>query len=183
MKRLNTYLRGFRDEDKGSIAVETIIIIPILFWTYLSMFAIFDAYRQHAINTKAAYTLADVISRETNGLDTDYLNGTREMLAYLTVNTSDDVSVRVTSVKYNATDDKYERDWSEANGWVSPLSNSDVQGLRDSLPVMPDNERVVVVETFVKYDPPFDTGLELHNIHNFVFTRPRYAPQVLWVGN
>ena len=60
------------------------------------------------------------------------------------------------------------------------LSNEAIQALRDDLPVMPDNETVVVVETFVRYDPPFNTGLTNREIHNFVFTRPRYAPQVLW---
>ena len=183
MERFKNHLRGFRDDDRGSIAVETIIILPVLFWAYLSMFAIFDAYRQHSINQKAAYTISDVISRETNGIDDAYLNGTREMLGYLTANELTEVSIRVTSVRYNLNDDSYKRDWSEAAGWVGPLSNNDVEGLEDDLPILPHNERVVVVETFVKYDPPFNTGLQEREIHNFVFTRPRYAPQVLWVGN
>ncbi|MEO9683676.1 MAG: hypothetical protein ABJR46_12340 [Tateyamaria sp.] len=182
MKRLNTYLRNFRDDDQGSIAVETIIILPVMFWAYLSMFAIFDAYRQHAINQKAAYTISDVISRETNGIDDAYMNGTRDLLGYLTANESADVALRVTSVRYNANDDAYRRDWSEAEGWVNPLSNNDVSALEDDLPILPHNERVVVVETFVRYEPPFNTGLKNRTIHNFVFTRPRYAPQVLWVG-
>ncbi len=178
MKRLNSFLRNFRKDDQGSIAVETILIIPMLFWAYLSMFAIFDAYRQHAINTKAAYTIADVVSRETNPIDTAYLAGTREMLAYLTANDSVDVGLRVTSVRYNANDDIYQLDWSESDGGEPPLSNNQVKALDDSLPILPHNERVVVVETFVDYDPPFNTGLQEREIHNFVFTRPRYAPRV-----
>jgi len=180
MKRLAQYLRGFRDEDRGSIAVETIIVIPILFWGYLSMFAIFDAYRQQAINQKAAYTLGDIISRETTPIDNNYLIGAREMLAYLTANETTDVALRVTSVTYDEDNDEYVRFWSEKKGWMPELSNEAIQALRDDLPVMPDNETVVVVETFVNYDPPFNTGLQNREIHNFVFTRPRYAPQVLW---
>jgi len=183
MKRLAQYLRGFRDEDRGSIAVETIIVIPILFWGYLSMFAIFDAYRQQAINQKAAYTLGDIISRETTPIDNNYLIGAREMLAYLTANETTDVALRVTSVTYDEDNDEYVRFWSEKKGWMPELSNEAIQALRDNLPVMPDNETVVVVETFVNYDPPFNTGLQNREIHNFVFTRPRYAPQVLWSDN
>jgi len=183
MKRLAQYLRGFRDEDQGSIAVETIIVIPILFWGYLSMFAIFDAYRQQAINQKAAYTLGDIISRETTPIDNNYLIGAREMLAYLTANETTDVALRVTSVTYDEDNDEYVRFWSEKKGWMPELSNEAIQALRDDLPVMPDNETVVVVETFVNYDPPFNTGLQNREIHNFVFTRPRYAPQVLWSDN
>ena len=183
MKRLAQYLRGFRDEDQGSIAVETIIVIPILFWGYLSMFAIFDAYRQQAINQKAAYTLGDIISRETTPIDNSYLIGAREMLAYLTANETTDVALRVTSVTYDQDNDQYVRFWSQKKGWIPELSNEAIQALRDDLPVMPDNETVVVVETFVNYDPPFNTGLQNREIHNFVFTRPRYAPQVLWSDN
>lgn len=180
MQIVRNYLRGFRDEERGSIAVETILILPVLFWGYLSMFAIFDAYRQHSINQKAAYTIGDIISRETNPLDASYMSGTQKMLAYLTANEAQDVAIRITSVTYDLENDEYKRFWSEKKGWMPALSNEAIQALRDDLPVMPDNETVVVVETFVKYDPPFNTGLTSREIHNFVFTRPRYAPQVLF---
>ena len=103
------------------------------------------------------------------------------MLAYLTRAEVADVAIRITTVKYDGKNDQYKRGWSEAlGGGKQPLTNSDVQALRDHLPVMPHNERVTVVETFVIYDPPFDTGLTTHEVANFVFTRPRYAPSVLW---
>ncbi|MEL6465551.1 MAG: TadE/TadG family type IV pilus assembly protein [Pseudomonadota bacterium] len=183
MKRFTNYMRSFREDERGSIAVETIIIIPILFWAYLAMFAIFDSYRQHSINQKAAYTIGDIISRETTPLDAEYLEGTRDILAYLTANAEQNVSVRITSVKYDADNDVYERDWSKAKGAHSALSNGQVADLAPMLPVMPDNEHVMVVETFVNYDPPFATGLENREIRNFVFTRPRYAPRVLYLDN
>lgn len=180
MKRLFANMRSFRDDERGSIAVETVLIIPVLFWAYLSMFAIFDAYRQHSINQKAAYTIGDIISRETTPLDNAYLDGTREILAYLTSNHDSNVAIRITSVKYDADNKVYKRDWSRAKGWQPALSNTDVKDLDHLLPIMPHNERVMVVETFVKYDPPFATGLQEREIENFVFTRPRYAPRVLW---
>lgn len=182
MKRLNTYLRGFRNDDQGSIAIETIILLPMLFWAYLTMFSVFDAYRQHATTQKAAYTIADVISRETNPLDDAYLNGTREMLAYLTGADVSNVALRVTSVRYNANQDTYQRDWSEADGSTTALTNSQVGALEDDLPILPHNERIMVVETFVNYHPPFNIGLGDREIHNFVFTRPRYAPQVCFLS-
>lgn len=180
MTRFQQFLDVFRDDEDGSIAIETVLILPVLFWTYLSMFAIFDAYRQYSLNQKAAYTIGDVISRETTPLDDSYLSGTLDLLAYLTVNPTSDVSVRVTSVRYDANKDEYKRDWSEAKGWMPALNSTAVSALKDNLPVMPHNERVTVVETFVRYDPPFDTGLMNRDIHNFVFTRARYAPRVCW---
>lgn len=180
MRRIAHALRRFRDDEKGSIAVETVLIVPMIFWVYLTIFSIFDAYRHHSINQKAAFTIGDIISRETTPLDMAYLNGSRELLAYLTTNSKSDVAIRVTSVKYDAINDVYQRDWSQKRGWVPALSNDDVAALKDDLPIMPHNERVMVVETFARYEAPFNTGLSDREIHNFVFTRPRYAPRVLW---
>lgn len=180
MRQIALVLKRFRDDERGSIAVETVLIVPMIFWVYLTIFSIFDAYRHHSINQKAAYTIGDIISRETSPLDVAYLNGSRELLAYLTKNKKNHVAIRVTSVKYDAVNDVYKRDWSKKRGWVTALSNDDVSALKDDLPIMPHNERVMVVETFAKYEAPFNTGLSDREIHNFVFTRPRYAPRVLW---
>ncbi|WP_108839045.1 TadE/TadG family type IV pilus assembly protein [Tateyamaria sp. Alg231-49] len=180
MTLMRDFFRSFRKDEQGSISVELVLILPVLFWGYLSMFSIFDAYRQHSLNQKAAYTLGDVISRETAPIDDGYLDGSREMLAYLTANEDTDVALRVTSVTYDADTDEYKKYWSQNKGWMPALSDDAIQALSEDLPVMPDNETVVVVETFVNYDPPFNTGLQTREIHNFVFTRPRYAPQVLW---
>lgn len=180
MTTFKRWLTAYRKDESGSIAIETILIIPALFWAYLAMFAIFDAYRQYSINQKAAYTMGDIVSRETTPINGAYINGARKMLAYMTYADESDTALRVTSVFYNETDDIYEMDWSEARGWVSPLSGNDVKDWHDRLPAMADNDRVTIVETFVKYDPPFNTGLSNREIQNFVFTKPRYAPQVLF---
>ena len=90
--------RFWRDEE-GNIAVEAILILPLLFWAYLSMFAIFDAYRQHAVNQKAAYTIGDIVSRQTTPLDPAFLTGTREVLNYLTNSTNSETTIRVSSIR------------------------------------------------------------------------------------
>ena len=174
------FLRHFRDDEEASVAVETIIMLPALFWAYMGLFTIFDVYREHAVQQKAAYTISDVISRETTPLNSTYLAGTREMLSFLTSQDSSKVALRVTSVRYDAGDKKFKRDWSKTSGWVSNYSDSDVAALTAQLPTVPNNERVTIVETFTKYTPTFKTGLQDRTIHNFVFTRPRYAPRVLW---
>jgi len=171
----------FRDED-GSIALETVILLPVIFWTFLSMFSIFDAFRQYSLNQKAAYTIGDAISRETIPINNDYLDGSIRMFEYLT-RSQNEASLRVTSVWYDADADRFYTDWSQVRGWMPSLTDGDVQDWHDRLPVMPDNERIVVVETWSNYDPPFNTGLEEREIRNFVFTRPRYAPRVLFDAN
>ena len=177
---LRHWIKRFSRDEEGSIAVEMMILLPILFWAFLTLFSIFDAYRKHSMNQKAAFTIGDMISRETALVDQAYLNGTQTLLAYLTNEHISDTSIRITSVKYDADKDVYKRDWSKTKGWVPELKNNNIRNWHHRLPVMPHNERIMVVETFVKYNPPYNTGLTDHQIVNFVFTRPRYAPQVLW---
>lgn len=177
---LKSFLNGdFARKEDGSVAIETVIILPMMFWAYLSMFSIFDAFRQYSITQKASYTVGDMISRETVPLDNAYLDGAQDLFDYLTRSRTAS-SIRVSSLKWNNNRQKFQRDWSKARGNKQPLSNNAVRGWADRLPMMRHNERVIVVETWLQYDPPFNTGLENREIRNFVFTRPRYAPRVLW---
>lgn len=180
MSFLSRKLRRFRSEERGSIAVETIIILPLLFWTFLALYSFFHSYRLYAVNQKAAYTIADMVSRETNPVDAEYLTGARSLLRYMTNAEIEEVAIRVSIVYYDAEDGQYHLDWSSIDGNVSVATNAQVAGWHTQLPDLPDQERVIVVETFQDYDPPFATGLLNRNIANFVFTKPRYAPQVLW---
>ena len=170
----------FLRREDGSMAVEAMVILPLLFWTYLSLFSIFDTFRMYSINQKAAYTIGDAISRETVPIDGAYLEGVQDLFEYLS-RSQDKTSIRVSSIWYDADADAYKSDWSQKLGSVSALSDVDVKNWHDKLPVLPDNERLVLVETWAQYDPLFDTGLENREIRNFVFTRPRYAPRVCWV--
>lgn len=181
MKHLKTWLRAFGRKEEGTIAVETVLVIPALFWTYLAMFAIFDAYREYATNQKAAYVIADMVSRETTPIDDAYVEGAREMMKFLTgAPNVTNVSIRVSSINYDADTNSYGLDWSEKRGWVPNLTAGTVSGWANRLPQLSDNDRITLVETWVKYDPPFNTGLSDRIVQNFVFTKPRYAPRVLF---
>ena len=174
-------ISAFARREDGSIAVETVVIIPALFWTYLAMYAIFDSYRQQSVNQKIAFTIGDIISRETTPLDDNYITGMRDLLKYMANKSSNsDVTLRVTVVRWDEDDDRHYLDWSKEIGAKQPLTQSNVLALKDRLPVMVNTERLILVETYVNYDPPFNTGLQERVIENFVFTRPRYAPQVLF---
>lgn len=180
MMNMSRLLRRFRDDEKGGVALEALLMLPMLFWAYLSMYSYFHAYRTHSLNIKTAYAIGDVISRQTNPLDSAYMSGLHQMASYMSWTQPDNFALRITSVVYDAANDEYQKDWSETKGPVAPLSNTEVKNLASSLPVVPDGERVIVVETFEQYDPPFNMGLSDHEIHNFVFTRPRYAPRVCY---
>jgi Flp pilus assembly protein TadG len=178
-KLLMARLRAFAQDTRGTVAVEAVIALPILFWTFLASFVYFDAYRQTSINIKAAYMVSDVLSRETNAIDNDYMDGMMSLFDYLT-NANDPTKLRVTVVQWDEEDQRFLRDWSQTRGSVSALRSSDLTGIADKLPVMSDNERVILVETWSSYTPPFSVGLASREMYNFVTTSPRFAPLLAW---
>lgn len=179
LHRLKTALRNFRDDMRGTITVEAVIAAPLMFWMTMFGYAFFDAYRQASLNVKAAYTIGDLLSRETNYVTNDYLSSTHELFDLMTRSQSES-KLRVTVVRWSESQDKYLRDWSKSRGGVPTLSSTEVAALAGRLPVMQNNERLIVVETWARFYPPFNVGIEEQDLYNFVFTRPRFAPQLLW---
>lgn len=171
----------FKHDEKGNITVEVAIMLPALLMVFLTLWSIFHAYRQHSISQKAGYTIGDMLSRETNPIDREYMVGAQKLLQYLTLSQLNDTTLRVSSINYNLAADEYQMNWSKVQGTGKiEFTDDDVEGLGNSLPIMKDGEDIILVETWIDYDPPFATGLGRHDITNFVFTRPRFAPNFCW---
>ncbi len=177
--RFARHLRRFVQDESAVVAVEAIVMLPMMFWGYVAMFTFFDAYRQTSINVKAAYTISDNISRETLAINPAYMSGSHALLELLT-RSAGPAKLRVTVARYDDVEKKYKRDWSKAQGGATALTSAQVEALNTKLPVMVHNERVIIVETWSTYAPPFRVGLEQQDLYNFVFTRPRFAPQLVW---
>ena len=177
--RMKSLLTGFARREDGTIAVEAMIVLPMMFWCFLSVFSIYDTFRTYSLSQKAAFTIGDAITRETAPIANDDMDGMKSLFDYL-ANARGDTAIRISSLWWDAEDDRFYADWSRTRGSREQLSNDDVETWASKLPVLPDNERITLVETWAEYDPPFKTGLEEQEIHNFVFTRPRFAPRVCW---
>lgn len=174
-------LRRFAGDTEGNIALESLIWLPFILFILAATFSLHDAFRYKALNTKAAYTISDAISRETDPINAAYLDGMVELLDFL-VRPGGDSSLRVTLVRYNGNSDTYETEWSKTRGSLTTLQTAQLQDMHNQLPIMLHNERVIVVETETYYDPPFaipgitNAGL----FYNYGFTRPRFAPKIVW---
>jgi len=171
-------LRKFGKDVSGAITVEFVVIMPALMWAYGASYVYFDGYRQSAQNMKAAYTIGDMISRETNAITDAYIDSMYNVAQLLT-RTRNPMSMRITVIRWDAEDDRYFLDWSEARGSVAELTNDNLLDLEARLPVMPDNERVILVETWNTWTGVFNTSLGTISLDNFVFTSPRFGSQVL----
>ena len=178
---LKSRFKRFAQDNSGSITVEFVLAMPILFWSFMAAYVFFDGYRQSAVNLKAAYTISDLVSRETSFIDDDYIDSMRNLLQRMTdASSSGDVTMRISVIRWDQDDDRYYLDWSANRGFSEELTNANLNDLKDRLPTMPDNERVILVETNNVFVPLFNIGMDDINLSNFVFTRPRFVSQVPW---
>lgn len=178
-QRGRRFLIHFMKDGAGSVAVEAVLILPFLLWAFLATFVYFDAFRQSSINLRAAYTIGDMLSRETAAVDSSYVTSLQSLFSFLSKGDSDP-AVRVSVAMWDAEDNAYKLDWSAARGGRPSLTEESVNAMRDRLPNLPDNERVIVVETWSTYKPLFNVGLKQDELYNMVFTSPRFAPQLVW---
>ncbi|WP_370231264.1 TadE/TadG family type IV pilus assembly protein [Cognatishimia sp.] len=176
-------LRNFRDDTRGVISIEMVVILPLLLWSFAAVATFFDAYRARSLAEKAAFTISDMLSRETNAVNAQYITNTRTLFDEL-ASSQTDSSLRVSVISWNSALNAYEIDWSEARGTrLIALENSDMDELEPSLPVMSDSDVLILVETLGSYTPMLNVGIGSASIDTFVFTRPRYAPQLVFEGS
>lgn len=179
LSRTRTALKAFKQNEGGSITVEFIIMIPLLFWAFMASYVYFDGYRLSTTNLKAAYTVSDVLSRETDVVDDDYIDALVELIEFLS-SPDDDVDMRVTIVTWSEDDERYYVDWSENRGFDGPVTNNNIDEFEDSLPVLYDGDRMIMMETRSLYEPDFSIGIEDQELYNIVFTRPRFVSNIAY---
>ncbi|MDE4142013.1 MULTISPECIES: TadE/TadG family type IV pilus assembly protein [Rhodobacterales] len=180
-KALRHRLKSFCRDSEGSVSVEFALYAPLLLGTFAAFYTFFDAFRQESMNLKAAYTISDLISRETNYINDTYLDSMYAM-AGLLIRGDSSLGMRVSVVRWDEADQSYYVDWSKVRGGgYEEWTDATIHLVKDDLPSMPDQERVILVETTNTVEPAFRIGIPTMDINNFVFTRPRFAPQVVFV--
>lgn len=177
MKRISNSLRLFRRNEDGSIAVEALLTVPILFWTIMIGYTYFDGYREAAANVKAAYTIGDLISRETRTIDDAYIDSMVDLFERM-VQDTDSLQVRISLLRYDQRRDRHRVRWSANRGFSGSLSNANVSTVSPRLPPMSDQDTLILVETRNVYRSPFRIGLEDTDMETFIFTRPRFTNEI-----
>ncbi len=181
VRRLTAALRRFLVSDTGgAVSVEAVLVMPILLWVYVASFVVFDAFRTHNQNVKAAYTIGDMISRQTNPINNAYLEGLSDVFDYLTFSRNPSW-LRVSQIRWQGSNNRYRVDWSYGTDGNNDdrLRNSDMAGIAARLPPLVNGERIILVESFTTYRPLFNVGLSpTIEFVNFVPTSPRFAPMV-----
>ena len=187
--RIQKSVSRFLRDTKGDASLEAIIILPALIVIFAISWLYFDVMRQQAINQKANYTIGDIISRETEILDEEYIDSARDLLFHLAQAQGDDVDLRISVVQYNKKgqgvsqgNETYDLVWSVARGDWSALTQSDMTTYRPLLPILAVGDQTILVETRDWYQPLVHLANDGFDIATYSFTRPRFASQVIFEG-
>jgi len=176
-------LRRFWQDQKGLMSAEAALMMPLLLWAHMGIFTFFDGFRTQNVTLRAAYTISDLLSRETDYVTPSYMNGLNDMLGLLT-QSKYETMLRVTVVRYDLANDDHILVWSEVDGGLSdvlPLTQTTLESkLVPRIPAMGDADSVIIVETWSAFMPIMNFGIDAFYMENMVVTRPRFAPQLLW---
>lgn len=185
LRYIRDEFRRFLRDETGLITAESVISMPFLVWWYVGSLVFFDAYKARNVNLKAAFTISDMISREDGEVNAAYIEGLADIFDYLITGHGHSASVRITLVRCTENCDgqsgvrTLDLDWSYATGSKSDLVAADMPDYLEVIPIMPTGDRVILLETFVKYDPAWEIGVTNDtDFNNIVVTRPRFVPQL-----
>lgn len=170
----------FAKDSSGMASVEAIILGPILVLVLLLTVSIFEAFRAQSTAEKAAYAVSDMISRETLEITPTYVTNMRNIYRDLSGLTNAETALRITMLRWDGDNNRFRIDWAQRRGDIPRLRNRDVRDYDDLLPDMVHNERIILVETSSDYRPRMGFTVGSREIETFVYTRPRYAPQLVW---
>ena len=188
MTRLKTSFRGYLRDESGVLLAEFLILIPMVIWGFLALFVYWDVFKTINITQKAAYSISDLLSRQIV-VNEDFLDGQQEILDFLTPNVPES-RIRITSMEMDEGldvqtawdgDDEFVLLFSHSPGdKVTLHTQASIQNLNSVVPTLQDLESVIVVETWVDFQPRFDTGVlnfalgvEDKTFKQLIVTRPR----------
>jgi Flp pilus assembly protein TadG len=178
---MRNLLRRFRRDEQGYMVVEATLILPFLLWGYIALYSYWDAYRVMTDVQKASYTISDLIARQQATINNNFINGMRLTMNSMLSVDEESAEVRVTSLTWSQTNNRFEVLWSRVSGTTAPvLTTAALSSLSDRIPNMSDGDTVVLVETWVHYSPAMKLGgIGDMTFQQFIVTRPRFAPSIV----
>jgi hypothetical protein len=184
--RLARLLRHFRRDERGVIAIETVVITPLLLSGLLFSFAFYDVHLQQSVRDKATYTMTDALSRETGVIDDTYIDNLKTVFDMLAGNRGP-TQMRVSVVRFHDMpgNQSYELRWSEVRGTgpLAALTQDEVTADADRLPLMVGGQDLILVETRGDYVPLVATDwVNGIVIETRMFMTLRFASQLCFEG-
>jgi len=176
----------FGRNEGGSVTVEFLMSLPLLIWAFVALFSFWDVYSSRNVVQKAAFVVADTLARTPGSVTTAYIDGLLKYQNYLIGQTANS-KLRISSIRWNLTNQAYEVSWSYSpKNALALRNNASLIGVQSSLPILSQFEDVLLVESWIGYDPPIaagligslPTGIVPSGFNEFNVMRPRFIPKV-----
>jgi Flp pilus assembly protein TadG len=187
MRALARLLRRLRRDERGTVAVETVLISPLLILGLFFSYEAYGLFRQQSLREKATYTVADILSRETAVVTDTYIDNVKRVFDLMSGTTNS--QLRISVVRYRNTPsqgiDEFDLRWSEVRGAgpMTALTDAAVRSAHATFPIMQDGEEIILVESRGTFASPVTTGYFDNNLLSTrMFVIPRFAPQVCFTG-
>lgn len=196
MRTLKSRIAAFLRNEDGLVLAEGLIMLPLLIWGLVAMFIYWDVFRTINVTQKAAYAIADLLSRQKNTIPLAYANGLQNVMNFLTPLGGHTVKMRITSFECvstadpnkicNATTGSYKLLFSYSPGGpgngVVALTEANIQNWKSTrIPTLNNGESAFVIETTVDYKAQLQTaiagmmiGVSDNTFGEFIVTRPRH---------
>ena len=182
IQSLKSRVGRFASDQSGTVTVEAVMTVPILFLVVGVTYEFFEVHRYKSARDKATYTVGDMISREMAPIDDGYIDNTKALFDEI-ANDNGATQLRVSVIKFDEDSDRYSVAWSEirGSGSLETLATADVAEDHASLPDMSDGEEMILVEWESNYRPLFKVGFgDGFDVESGMFISPRFAPQIIW---
>jgi Flp pilus assembly protein TadG len=201
MNRFRRTIRAFLKDESGVLLAEALILMPLLIWGFLALVVYWDLFRTINVTQKAAYGIADALSRQTI-ITTAFVDDIDELMAFLTPGAPAS-EMRITSFQMNEgatvavgfdSNDSYCLLFSRVirartSSTLTPHTPTTLKALTSRIPDLDNLESSILVETWVDYVPDFDTGVlnfapgvQGQTFTQFIVTRPRNDRRVVLDG-
>ncbi|MEM7189659.1 MAG: hypothetical protein AAF439_08615 [Pseudomonadota bacterium] len=170
----------FWSDRNGSMTIEFMMWIPILMLTAVFIIGAFMAMSSRLQALMNTSTLHHIISKQEE-INTTFLNDLGNMMEEMAQDASGTTEVRFSGIKFDGV--AHEVVWTECIGGIAALETDDIPV--EILPVMANEEHVILVETYVPYSPiTYVLGLEDFVWSSVKFVKSRDVPKVTstWEG-
>jgi len=193
-----TALHRYREDIRGTMSVELVLVLPLLFWAYIAMIVFYDAYRARMEAQAAALHVADLVSRQSQTVTTDYLEGMNDVYDFLTTRNRD-TRLRISSLMWVEDRDDPQVAWSYGTRGLPSLldlslasfgggdgdgdddgpapsgfsiveNQMPVADLVDRIPQVLPGEALILVEAFTLWRSPIISWMGFDYLNHMRFT-------------
>jgi Flp pilus assembly protein TadG len=171
-------LARFLRDPRGTVSAEAVIVLPLVLLTLMITVVFADMFRARATSQKAAYSVADTLSRLTDPVEGAYIDGLNDVYAFLS-RARQTTWLRVSSIGWSNANSSYVVIWShDATGGPGLTTPELLQHYTQRLPTMPAGETVIMIEANMNYRPLVVGFFQPLQFTTMIVTRPRFTPQL-----